>query len=289
MLGDGAMVSREVEREDSRLEYVCGAGASLVNVAVTFPLNKIMFRQQVEGIRLYKAARQLKKEGLRNVYRGLLPPLMQRTLSVSLMFGTYSSYKQFLASSFPSSHYLLVHTVAATGAGFTEAILVPFERVQCLLQVKEYNTQLQNTKHAFQHLYRYGPQEYYRGLTAVLLRNGLSNILFLGLREPLENALPTPSSQLGESLNAFISGAGLGAALSTIFFPLNVVKSRMQTRLGGRFVGMRETFDVVFEERRRQWRKIFRGVHVNYTRAFISWGIINACYELLKKLLTTHD
>ena len=174
------------------------------------------------------------------------------------------------------------------GAGFTEAILVPFERVQCLLQVKEYNTQLQNTKHAFQHLSRYGLHEYYRGMTAILLRNGLSNVLFLGLRDPLKNALPTPSNQFGESLNAFISGAGLGAGLSTVFFPLNVVKSRMQMRLGGRFVGMRETFDEVFEERRRQWRKIFRGVHINYTRAFLSWGIINTSYEFLKTILTSH-
>lgn len=275
-----------MEQDDSRLEYVCGAGASLVNVAVTFPINKMMFRQQVEGIRLYKAARQLKREGLRNIYRGLLPPLLQRTLSVSLMFGTYSTYRHSLESSFPSCPFLITHSMAAMGAGFTEAILVPFERVQCLLQVKEYNTQLQNTKHAFQHLSRYGPREYYRGVTAILLRNGLSNVLFLGLREPLKNALPTPSSQLGESINAFISGAGLGAGLSTLFFPLNVVKSRMQTRLGGRFVGMREMFDVVFEERRRQWRKIFRGVHINYTRAFLSWGIINTTYELLKKILS---
>ena len=128
----------------------------------------------------------------------------------------------------------MIHSLAAMGAGFTEAVLVPFERVQCLLQVKQYNTRLHNTKHAFQYLWRYGPSEYYRGLSAILLRNGLSNILFLGLREPLKDSLPTPRTQLGESFNAFISGAGLGAGLSTLFFPLNVVKSRMQTHLGGK-------------------------------------------------------
>lgn len=270
----------------SRLEYVCGAGASVVNVAVTFPINKIMFRQQVEGIRLRKAAGQLRKEGLRNIYRGLMPPLMQRTLSVSLMFGTYSTYRRTLENNIPFCPHLLAHSVSAMCAGFSEACLAPFERVQCLLQEKQYNTRLQNTRHAFQYLARYGVAEYYRGLSAILLRNGLSNVLFLGLREPLKNSLPTHRTQFGESLNAFISGAGLGAGLSTLFFPLNVVKSRMQTRLGGRFVGIREMFSIVFEERKRQWRKIFRGVHINYTRAFVSWGIINTTYEFLKKLLT---
>ncbi len=32
---------------------------------------------------------------------------------------------------------------------------------------------------------------------------------------------------------------------------------------------------------------MFYGVHVNYTRALISWGIINASYELLHGLLNT--
>jgi len=55
-----------------------------------------MFRQQVHGIRFFKALRQLQKEGAFYVYRGLLPPLLQRTATVSLMFGTYTNYSHFL-------------------------------------------------------------------------------------------------------------------------------------------------------------------------------------------------
>ena len=270
---------------DPRMDYICGAGASLVNVAVTFPINKVMFRQQLEGIRIQRAIRQIIKEGAKNVFRGVLPPLIQRTLTVSLMFGTYSHNIQFLQRKTPRLPYLVNHSLSAAGAGFAEAVLMPFERVQCLLQSKEYNRRLHNTQHAFRYMYRYGVAEYYRGLTAVLLRNSLSNILFLGLREPLKNSLPMPHSQLGESINAFASGAGLGAFLSTTFFPLNVIKNRIMTRLGGEFLTIRQTFYVIYEERNRRWRKMFRGVHINYTRAFISWGIINATYELFRKIL----
>lgn len=284
-------VAKEVAVGDkcSRLEYVCGAGSSIVNVMVTFPINKLMFRQQIEGIRIHKAIRQMKREGLRNMYRGLLPPLMQRTLTVSLMFGTYHSYTQFLESTllpYSLPHRTLVtHVLAAIGAGSTEAILAPFERVQCLLQVKDYNNRLHNTRHAFHYLYRYGLFEYYRGISAILFRNGLSNTLFLGLREPIKNALPTPQTQLGQSFNSFISGAGLGAGLSTMFFPLNVVKNRMQKKLGGEFLGIKETLLMVYNERGRRVRKIFRGVHINYTRAFLSWGIISTSYDFLKTIL----
>ena len=115
-------------------DFICGGVASFVNVCATFPINKVMFRQQVHGIRFFQALRQLCKEGLVNFYRGLLPPL-QRTATVSLMFGTYNSYKDSVRSISPNTSYVILHTAAAIGAGTTEAILALFERIQVVLQV----------------------------------------------------------------------------------------------------------------------------------------------------------
>ena len=263
-------------------DFICGGVASFVNVCVTFPLNKVMFRQQIHGIRFFRALRQLRKEGVVSLYRGLLPPLLQRTATVSLMFGTYASYKESLHRLSPNSPYILLHTLSALGAGTTEAILAPFERIQVVLQVKDFNTRYQNTFHAFGEISSHGARELYRGTSAIVLRNGLSNVLFFGMREPLMHSLPQPRSEFGATANAFISGAGLGAFLSTIFFPLNVVKTRMQAVVGGPFVDMVSAGRVIFLERDRRWRKVYRGIHINYTRSFISWGIINAVYEFMK-------
>lgn len=264
-------------------DFICGGVASFVNVCVTFPINKVMFRQQVHGIRFFRALRQLRREGLFNLYRGLLPPLMQRTATASLMFGTYNTYKATLHNWTPYTPNVILHMVAAVGAGTTEAILAPFERIQVVLQVKEFYGHYQNTFHAFRDIASRGVMELYRGTSAIVLRNGLSNILFFGLRQPLMDSLPQPHSEVGETFNAFISGAGLGAVLSTVFFPLNVVKTRMQAVVGGPLMGMGTTGRLIFEERNQKWRKLYRGVHINYTRSFISWGIINAVYEFMKK------
>lgn len=265
-------------------DFICGGVASFVNVCVTFPINKVMFRQQVHGIRFFKALKQLHREGLVNLYRGLLPPLLQRTASVSLMFGTYNSYKESLLCRAPNTSYVLLHTLAAVGAGTTEAVFAcPFERIQVVLQVKHFHKRYQNTFHAFQDIAARGVSELYRGTSAIVLRNGLSNILFFGFRQPLMDNLPQPHSELGKTFNAFISGAGLGAMLSSIFFPLNVVKTRMQAAIEGPFLGMCTTGRLIFRERDKKWRKMYRGIHINYTRSFISWGIINAVYELMKK------
>ena len=270
-------------------EYFCGAVSSFVNIMITFPMYKVMFRQQLQGIRVHKALNQVREEGLYYLYRGLGPPLISRTLSVSLMFGAYSQYMEFYRKHFPSHPFIVSHVFSAMAAGTMEAILLPFERTQVLLQVPRYHNSIANTTHAFRVMKDYGIKEYYRGLSAVLLRNGPSNILFFGFRQPLKNCLPYTNTQLGSSVGDFVSGAGLGALLSTFFYPLNTVKNHMQATLGGEFVGVKRSFMVVFEQRKRKFRKLFRGVHLNYTRSMMSWGITNAIYEFLMAQFVKHE
>lgn len=277
----GPIAGSTIIGRKGKKEYFCGAAASFVNIVVTFPVYKAMFRQQLQGIRLKYAVKQLKSEGIRYLYRGIVPPLISRTMTVSLMFGTYSQYMDAYRNLLPSHPWLAAHSVSAMAAGCTEAIFLPFERIQVLLQHPHYHDRVQNTKHAFTMLRHYGIKEYYRGLSVVLLRNGPSNVLFLGLRGPLQNSLPHTDTPLGASVGAFVSGAGLGALLSTAFYPVNTVKNHMQAKLGGHFSGIMESFRFVYEERGRQMRKMFRGVHLNYTRAVLAWGVINVVYEFL--------
>lgn len=68
-----------------------------------------------------------------------------------------------------------------------------------------------DTRHSFAYLRQHGVREYYRGASAVLLRNGPSTALFFGVREPLRALLPPGHSPLVHTINDFISGAVLGA------------------------------------------------------------------------------
>lgn len=86
--------------------------------------------------------------------------------------------------------------------------------------------------------------------------------------------------------NPFFIGAVLGALISTLFYPINVVRTKMQTvQPGSAFISIPKAASLVYHERGRSLTKIYYGVSVNCTRALISWGIINASYEVLKKLL----
>lgn len=80
--GDSAslVTSKPFESDDSR-EFICGYGAAFINICLTFPINKVMFRQMMYGVKTNSAFLQLRREGIYHLYRGLLPPLMSKTLS----------------------------------------------------------------------------------------------------------------------------------------------------------------------------------------------------------------
>jgi len=257
-------------------EYAAGWGSGIVNICITFPINKTMFRQQLHGISAWDAFSQLKAEGLLHLYRGILPPLLQKSANTALMFGSFEQYKRLLTERGLTNTSSMV--IAAFFAGCTEAALTPFERVQTLMLDQKYEGQFRNTPHAFSSLRQYGVREYYRGLSAILMRNGPSNIIFFGCRDHLRHSLPESLDKFG-LLADFFSGACLGAFISTVFYPLNTTKTHMQKTLGGEFQSFRYIFLQLLKERGA--RGMFRGVHVNYTRSFLSWGIINMSYSYM--------
>ncbi|XP_039511013.1 solute carrier family 25 member 51b [Pimephales promelas] len=267
--------------------YLCGSFAAFTNIIVTFPIQKLLFRQQLHGVRVTEAVRQLQRDGLGRLYRGLLPPLLQKTTTVAIMFGLYEDFSRLLLRHARSSGTpeIVTRSTAAALAGTAEAALTPFERVQTLLQDHRHNGRFNNTAHTFRTLLRdYGVRECYRGLVPVLLRNGPSNVLFFGLRGPIRQRLPDARTRAGHIANDFVCGGLLGAALGIMFYPLNVVKSRAQAQVGGEFVPCRQVLMTVWRERGGSVAMLFRGATLNYHRSLLSWGIINATYELLLKV-----
>lgn len=264
-------------------EFYCGWGAATVNILVTFPINKVIFRQMLHNVSTLAAVKQIADEGIFHLYRGVLPPLCQKSISVSIMFGMYDKCRRPLVDR--NVNPFIAKCLAAIAAGTIECILIPFERVQTLLQHEKYHKEVMNMKHALYVLYRnHGVGELYRGLVPVLFRNGPSNALFFILRDKAKETFPEPNSVSKRMANQFAIGALIGALCSTIFYPCNVLKVHMQNRIGGPYQSVVSSIIEIYLER-GSFRAFFRGVHLNYTRSCISWGVINVAYEGLKRIL----
>lgn len=242
------------------------------------------FFQMMHGVETTFALNQLQKEGLVFLYRGMLPPLMQRSLSMSLMFGVYDECLQPLLSHQVNPY--VSKTIAGVVAGCVEATLMPFERLQTLLIHPKYHKEFKNTAHAVSHIARhYGIKEFYRGLTPILLRNGPSNAMFFIIRDEVRQRLPHQELLFYASLQNFIAGASIGALLSTLFYPLNVIKIAMQCELGGPHRTISHEFNYIMRKRGSKFANFYHGALLNISRAFLSWGIINASYEIFRRHL----
>ncbi|XP_066582706.1 mitochondrial nicotinamide adenine dinucleotide transporter SLC25A51 [Prorops nasuta] len=268
----------KLSNDDTR-EFFCGWGSAIINVTVTYPINKIIFRQILENVPAGTAIRQLFKEGIQLLYRGILPPLCQKTVSLSIMFSVYEGSKKRIY--ILSENRVLAQLSAANIAGTAEALLMPFERVQTLLQDWRYHKKFKNTTHTFKYLLtKYGISECYRGLVPIIYRNSLSNLMFFTLRDQSKLLLGKQESLIPN----FICGALIGGFTSTIFYPMNVIKIHMQSKIGGKFEKFSTVTKEIYIARNRSILSFYQGVHLNYMRSFISWGVINASYDFLKEM-----
>ncbi|CAO1414431.1 unnamed protein product [Diamesa tonsa] len=265
-------------------EFGCGCGAAFINIGFTYPIYKMIFRQMLHGVKISTAFGQLRQEGLTFLYRGIFPPLAQKTLSLSLMFGVYDGIKRPAIEYYDMNPYL-AKCIAGMVAGTVEAILMPFERIQTILADATYHKNYKNTHHAFKVIWTdHGYKEFYRGIVPILIRNGPSNAMFFVLREEAQK-LPQKEGVVYRNIQQFVSGACIGAFVSSIFYPLNVIKVVIQCKVGGPSENMFVVLKKIYVDRGSSVRNVYKGMTMNCTRAFFSWGIMNAAYENLKNIV----
>uniref|UniRef100_A0A2K6K8W2 Solute carrier family 25 member 51 n=1 Tax=Rhinopithecus bieti TaxID=61621 RepID=A0A2K6K8W2_RHIBE len=220
-------ISPHITNVGEMKHYLCGCCAAFNNFTITFPIQNVLFRQQLYSIKTRDVKLHLRRDGFRNLYRGILPPLMQKTTILALMFGLYEDLSCLL-------HNFATCGVAAVLSGTTEATFTPLERVQTLN-----SSRLQ----AFKALKCHGIGD---------------NVLFFGLQGPIKEHLPTATTHTAHLVNDFICGGLLGAMLGFLFFPINVVKTCIQSQIGGEFQKL-----MIF----------FRGAHLNYHQVpYFPWG-----------------
>jgi len=275
-------------------EFVRGALAACINVMLTYPLNKLISRQAYEGLNIRTAWGTILddvKKG--HLFRGIWPPLFQRSLASGAMFASYDLwFHQLQRLKHGNWDYLdsrsatdireeswEVRVGAAFLAGSSEWLLTPLERTQTLLQHRKYTEVFSSARQAWLAMSKVGIREFYRGGSAILLRNGPANAAFFSLRDMTHDSLPPAppgfSTAAWDALRDFFSGAILGAAISTFLYPLNTAKMVMQIELSTRHKSVYETLLMVHQTR-GGIMGMYRGVWLNSMRSLLSWGITNA-------------
>lgn len=289
----------------SSVSLVSGLAAGLAGAFVFHPLDLIKTRNQANEsnhrVGLLQHAKDIYHEsGIRGFYRGVVASCLGAGVSWGLYFGMYEASKSYLyqrAEHMPFfqhedtgldySSSPMLNYIAGTFAGcFTVVVTNPIWVIKTRLELQRagqehYRGLIQTTKRI---VAEEGTAGLYKGLVPALIltSNGAIQLMIyedlkLRLHETFFN---------GPISFAFLGAVSKGIA-STITYPYQVVKTRMQQRqLGNRvqYVGTVQTFRLVV--RNEGVGALYKGLWANVLRVMPSSALTFCVYEVCKAILT---
>ncbi|KAL1632087.1 carnitine transporter [Neofusicoccum ribis] len=236
-----------------------GGVGGVCAVVVGHPFDLVKVRLQTAEKGVYSGAmdvvrRTIAREGLaRGLYAGVSAPLVGVTPMFAVSFWGYDVGKQLVSSVSPvhNNQFTIGQTSAA---GFFSAIpmtliTAPFERVKVLLQIQGQKQLAPGEKPKYsggldvvRQLYREGGvRSVFRGSAMTLARDGPGSAAYFATYELVKRRLTpkNPDGTPGElSLTAVMTAGGAaGVAMWIPVFPVDTIKSRLQSAEGNPTIG----------------------------------------------------
>jgi len=183
--------------------YFKGAIAGMSGILLSHPVDTVKTHIQT-GRTLRDFA-----PGLRNLYRGLLPPLAGVGLEKAIVFGTYN-YALCKTNNIPLSGAI---------AGMTAAIIVsPYERLKIL---KQNNTHINRQELSIKFLFR--------GLGATWTREIPGFAIYFSVYESLKYHLHVKNGYEIGYVNSFFYGGIAGVSAWIFIYPQDRIKTILQS------------------------------------------------------------
>lgn len=216
------------------------------------------------------------KEGFFALYKGMAAPI----LGVSPLFAVYfggCAFGRWLQTTHPEQEMTVIQNFnsGALAGVFTTVIMVPGERIKCILQVQQSGHSVPGASHysgpidVVKKLYKQGGiQSIYRGTAATLLRDIPASGAYLATYEYLKKLFSGRSSDKTLSPVATLTAGGFaGIANWSVCIPADVLKSRLQTAPEGKYPdGIRGVFREIMREEGP--KALFKGLTPVMLRAF---------------------
>ncbi|KAH0458411.1 hypothetical protein IEQ34_013726 [Dendrobium chrysotoxum] len=288
---------------------VAGGLAGVVSKTCTAPLGRLTILFQVQGMHsnaailkkasiFQEASRIVREEGFRAFWKGNLVTIVHRLPYSSISFYAYDRYKILLhllpglegGNQFGNTD-VFVRLLGGGLAGMTAAsITYPLDLVRTRLAAQTNHAYYQGIWHAHKAICRdEGFRGLYKGLGATLLGVGPNIAISFSVYETLRSNWQMRRPEDSNVLVSLACGSVSGIASSTVTFPLDLVRRRMQLEgAAGRAriykSGIFGTFKhIICSE---GFRGLYRGILPEYYKVVPGIGIAFMTYETLKSFLS---
>ncbi|KAK9683365.1 hypothetical protein RND81_10G135000 [Saponaria officinalis] len=292
-------------------QLLAGGIAGAVSKTCTAPLARLTILFQIQGMHsnaatlrkacIWKeASRIMREEGVRAFWKGNLVTIAHRLPYSSVSFYSYERYKNILQS-FPGlestsenlSAHLFVRLTGGFLAGVTAAATTyPLDLVRTRLAAQTNVIYYNGIWHAIRTICKEeGVFGLYKGLGATLLSVGPNIAISFSVYETLRSQWQAKRPHDSGALVSLACGSVSGIASSSVIFPIDLVRRRMQLEgAGGRArvynSGILGTLGHIV--RSEGFRGLYRGILPEYYKVVPSVGIVFMTYEAMKKFLSSN-
>ncbi|KAG6487306.1 mitochondrial substrate carrier family protein B-like [Zingiber officinale] len=291
---------------------LAGGVAGAVSKTCTAPLARLTILFQVQGMHSdvaslskasiwREASRVVYEEGLRAFWKGNLVTIVHRLPYSSIIFYAYEEYKHLLYSIPALGNHrnnasldACVKLLGGGLAGLTAAsIAYPLDLVKTRLSVQTNTMYYKGISHALYAICRdEGIRGLYKGLGATLLGVGPNIAISYAAYETLRSQWQSERPSDSPVLVSLGSGSLAGIASSTVTFPLDLVRRRMQLEgAAGRSpvytTGLFGAFRHIM--RTEGFWGFYRGILPEYYKVVPGVGIVFMTYEALKSFLSSFN
>lgn len=294
------------------IDLTAGTAGGVAQVLVGQPFDIVKVRMQTAPKGTYSgmlhcAGGILKNEGPLAFYKGTLTPLLGIGVCVSIQFGALEYSKRFFArrnleegKGGPTGFMLTGPQLVAAGifAGVANGVVSgPVEHIRIRLQTQSaQNPTYSGPWDAIKKIYSsHGIAGIYKGQGVTLLRESLGyGIYFLAYEKLMQYEMTRKGIRRDQvnPANAVLFGAAAGYALWAVIYPIDMIKSRMQTDGFSPAEGQKykSTLDCV----RTVWRTegisaFMRGLGPTLIRSPFANGATFLGFELAMRLLSGHE
>lgn len=287
-------------------DIAAGSFGGVCMVFVGHPLDTLKVRMQTSGTpgaphfdSTMDCLRQtIKNEGFGGLYKGVASPLVGVAAMNATLFFAYSNVKYYLNGQKPNGEKELPISKLLVAGGQTGMIVSAVESPVDLIKAKmqtQYGSgasaQYKSTFDCFKQVVgNYGIRGIYQGLGATLLRNIPANIMYFGVYEESRRRFASNDWNKVDQITPFegFAAGGLAGIAYWIFsYPLDAVKSKMQTEPSEMSNRRYKNIAACFTETYRTLgiKGFYKGFGVCMLRAFPANGACFLGYETAKKFL----
>lgn len=264
-------------------DFIAGGAGGLCLLAVGQPFDTIKVRMQVQPDvytgGLQAARLTIAKEGPFALYKGVGAMIPGIAPVFALSFLGYEHGKKM----FGDTSVFQLGAAGAFSAVYTTPLIGPGERIKCVAQVsKAKGSSLDVVKQLWKES---GPKGLLRGSEMTLARDGFGGALYFGTYETLKRKFQARAGtdQLGMG-PLLLSGGLAGWAMWSVVYPLDVIKSKIQTAPEG--VKRSEVLKSIRSEIKVNGiSTVYRGLFVVLLRAFPANAACFLGYEKTKQFL----